>query len=233
MRVSVCITTYNGEKYIVEQLRSILASPLVDEIIVSDDNSSDSTCALVLAIGDNRVRLIDGPRAGLIKNFEFALSCARGDIVFLADQDDVWLPRKVEVMLEALAEADLAVCNCRIVDSYLCELHPSFFSLRNSGPGLIRNLMRNSFLGCAIAMRRDLLERALPFPSDLPMHDWWLGLVAESYGRTVFIQEVLMLYRRHSNNASYIVGESSAGWITRLHWRWSLLKALIICRISL
>lgn len=227
MRLSVCMATYNGEPYIGEQLRSILASPLVDELIVSDDGSIDGTREVVQALGDSRVRLVDGPRAGLIRNFEFVLGCARGDIVFLSDQDDVWLPRKVEVMCAALDDAELAVCDCRVVDGNMRELHPSFFRLRDSGAGLIRNLVRNSYLGCAIALRRELLDYALPFPPELPMHDWWLGLVAERFGRTVFVPEALMLYRRHGANASPTAEKSQADWRTRLRWRWALVKALI------
>lgn len=224
--ISVCVAAYNGDRHIGEQLRSILASPLVDEVIVSDDGSSDRTREVVHSMGDPRIRLVDGPRAGLIRNFEALLSRAAGDIVFLSDQDDVWLPGKVEAMVQALDEADLAVCDCRVVDEQLRELHPSFFALRGSAPGLWHNLLRNGFLGCCIALRRDLLRRALPFPAKLPMHDWWLGLVAEAWGRTVFIPQVLMLYRRHGANASSTAEASRVGSMQKLRWRWQLLVAL-------
>jgi glycosyltransferase involved in cell wall biosynthesis len=225
--ISVCVPTYNGAPYVAEQLRSILASPRVGEVIVSDDGSTDATREVVRALGDPRLRLVDGPRRGLVRNVEHLLALAAGEIVFLADQDDVWLPGKVETMLERLGDADLAVSDCRVVDAALHELHPSFFALRRSGPGLLRNLARNSYLGCCMALRRPLLERALPFPHGVPMHDWWLGLVAQAFGRVVFIDEPLVLYRRHGANASSTAEASRAGWATRLRWRATLAAALL------
>jgi hypothetical protein len=135
-------------------------------------------------------------------------------------------------MLDALQRADLAVCDCRVVDDNLRELHPSFFRLRRSGPGLWHNLVRNGFLGCCIGLRRELLQHALPFPERLPMHDWWLGLVAESYGRTVFVPQVLTLYRRHGANASSTAEDSRADWRTRVRWRVRLVRSLLSRRLG-
>jgi len=225
--ISVCVPTFNGALYIGAQLASILASPLVTEVIVSDDGSSDNTVEIVKRFSDVRIQLIEGPRAGLIKNYELLLSLVAGEYIFLADQDDVWLPNKVEVMLTALYSADLVVCDSRVVDAQLNVLHPSFFVLRRSGPGLAPNLLRNSYLGCCIAFRRRLLKYALPFPSGLPMHDWWLGLIAEIFGSVVFINQPLMMYRRHGGNASPTAERSRVSWTKRLTWRACLVSALI------
>ena len=224
--ISVCIPTFNGAIYIGAQLESILASSLVTEVIVSDDGSSDNTVEVVKSFKDARIKLVQGPRAGLVSNYELLLSLASGEYLFLADQDDVWMPDKVEVMLEHLRDVDLAVCDCAVVDAQLNLLHPSFFDLRHSGPGLVHNLLRNSYLGCCIAMRRELLVYALPFPRHLPMHDWWLGLVAETFGRVTFIRQTLMMYRRHGGNASPTTERSRVAWSTRLYWRAILLSAL-------
>lgn len=225
--ISVCIPTFNGALYIGEQLESILASPLVTEVIVSDDGSSDNTVEVVKSYKDARIKLVQGPRVGLVSNYELLLSLASGEYIFLADQDDVWMSDKVEVMLAHLRDVDLAVCDCTVVDAQLNLLYPSFFVLRHSGPGLVRNLLRNSYLGCCIAMRRELLVYALPFPRHLPMHDWWLGLVAETFGRATFISQTLMMYRRHGGNASPTTERSRVAWGTRLYWRAILLSALI------
>jgi hypothetical protein len=187
--ISVCVPTFNGAPYIAAQLASILRSPRVSEVLVSDDGSTDGTLDVLRAIGDARVQVIDGPRRGLIRNYEALLARARGEFVFLADQDDVWLPEKVETMVAHLENADLVVSDCTVTDVDLAVVNPSFFALRRSGPGLLRNLLRNSYLGCCMAMRRDLLRHALPFPERLPMHDWWLGLVGETFGRVAFIPE--------------------------------------------
>jgi glycosyltransferase involved in cell wall biosynthesis len=214
--ISVCIPTFNGAAFIGAQIESILASPLVTEIIVSDDGSIDNTVDIVKSFNDKRIKLIDGPRTGLVNNYEFLLSLASGEYIFLADQDDVWFPNKVEVMLAHLHDVDLVVCDCIVVDGQMDVLHPSFFLLLNSGSGLVRNLLRNRYLGCCIAFRQRLLKHALPFPPDLPVHDWWLGLVAEIFGGVIFISQPLMMYRR-----------SQVSWIRRLYWRINLLNALI------
>lgn len=229
--ISVCMATYNGAEFVEEQLRSILASPRVDEVIVSDDGSSDGTLARIAALGDPRVRVVPGPRAGLIRNFENALSQARGDVVFLADQDDVWLPQKVDVVLRALENADVVVTDCSVVDAKLNIIEPSFFRQRGSGPGFARNLLRNSYVGCCMALRRRVLDRALPFPAGIPMHDWWIGLLAERTARIAFVDTPLMLYRRHGGNASPTGERSTASTLTRLRWRLSLLRALLARRL--
>lgn len=225
--ISVCLPTFNGAAYIDAQLKSILQSPLITEVIVSDDGSVDNTVEIVKSFNDARIRLIAGPCAGLVKNYEFLLSVATGEYIFLSDQDDVWLPNKVDVMLMRLQEVDLVVCDCEVVDRQLNLLHPSFFDLRNSGAGVLRNLWRNSYLGCCIAFRRQLLVHVLPFPSRLPMHDWWLGLIAETFGCVAFIRQPLMLYRRHGSNASPTAEKSQAPWLLRIRWRMKLLSALV------
>lgn len=224
--ISVCMATYNGAAFVQAQLHSILASPQVDEVVVSDDGSSDATLARIAALGDARVRVVAGPRAGLVRNFENALSQARGDVVFLSDQDDVWLPDKVDIVMRALADADLVVTDCRVVDAALQVVAPSFFRQHRSGPGFARNLSRNSYLGCCMAFRRGVLDRALPFPVALPMHDWWIGLVAERSARVAFVDVPLVLYRRHGGNASSASQRSTATLGTRLRWRLALVRAL-------
>jgi len=229
--ISVCMPAYNGERYIRAQLESILRSPLVSEVLVSDDGSSDRTVEIVTAIPDPRIKLLSGPRAGVIKNCEFLLSAAAGDHIFLSDQDDIWSEDKVEVMISALQTFDLAVSDCTVVDADLNVVHPSFFALRRSHAGLFKNLIRNSYLGCCMALNRRLVSRVLPFPAGLPMHDWWIGLVAESFGRASFIDAPLIMYRRHGGNVSSASEPSTASLLTRLRWRLSLASALIRRRL--
>lgn len=219
--------TFNGAPYIGAQLASILASPLITEVIVSDDGSVDNTIEIVESFNDPRIKLIQGPNNGLVNNYEFLFSLASGEYIFLSDQDDVWLPNKVAVMLAHLQDVDLVVSDCTVVDSQLNLLHSSFFVLRHSGPGLVNNLLRNSYLGCCIAFRRSLLRYVLPFPTNLPMHDWWLGLIAETYGSVAFIKQPLMMYRRHGGNVSPTTEKSRTPWFTRLRWRAKLFGELV------
>lgn len=231
--ISVCLPTFNGALYIKAQLESILISPLVSEVIVSDDGSTDATAEIINSLNDNRINLVRGPGKGLIKNYEYLLSLASGDYIFLSDQDDIWLPNKVEVMLASLNDFDFVVSDCVVVDGKLNVLYPSFFALLNSQSGLIRNLLRNRYLGCCIAFRRHLINHALPFPRHLPMHDWWLGLVAELFGRVGFISQPLMMYRRHGNNASPAAEKSRVSISTRLYWRGYLIVVLVLRKLGL
>src|SRR5437773_2423376 len=166
------------------------------------------------------------PRLSGLRCTRFSTSSV-GDYLFLSDQDDVWLENKVDVMLAALQEADLAVSDCSIVDSTLSVVAPSFYVLRSSGPGVVKNLWKNSFLGCCMAFRRNVLRYVLPFPDAVPMHDWWIGLMVNLKGRVRFVNQPLVLYRRHGLNASYTAQKSQASRLTQLKWRLRMIGALL------
>lgn len=225
--VSVCVATRNGEPYVAEQLRSILASQRVGEVIVSDDGSTDRTLENVRALGDARIEIVAGPRAGLTRNVEYLLGRTSGEYIFLADQDDVWLPGKAEIMVDTLERgATMVLSDCVVVDAQLQELAPSYFALIGSRPGLVRNLLKNSYLGCCMAFRRELLSAALPFPPRPPAHDWWLGMVAEMVGQVSFVDTKLLQYRRHGNNQSSASARSTASLADRLARRAHLAGCL-------
>jgi glycosyltransferase involved in cell wall biosynthesis len=228
--ISVCLATYNGSAFVAEQLRSVLTQlGANDEVVVSDDASSDDTLSIISGLADARIRVLQvSGKLGVVKNFERALMAARGDIIFLCDQDDVWLPCKVERCLAALAGCQLVVTDCIVVDGDLNPQSPSFFQMRKSGAGLLKNLWKNSYLGCCMAMRSDLLKVALPFPSNIAMHDWWIGLVAEMTGSVVFIDEQLSLYRRHGGNATPTGMRSTAPIIQQLIWRVEMVRNLLV-----
>jgi glycosyltransferase involved in cell wall biosynthesis len=203
--ISVCMATYNGSLYIKEQIQSILEQLSdSDELIISDDGSIDGTLDIVESYEDHRIILVNGKGQGLIRNFENALTHANGDNIFLTDQDDIWLKGKVFLCNELLKsqKVSLVVTDCKVVDSSLNILSPSFFQLRQSGGGFLSNLAKNSYLGCCMAFKREVLERSLPFPERIPMHDWWLGLNSALTGKVVFLEQPLILYRRHGGNAS-------------------------------
>ena len=229
--ISVCMATYNGEKFILEQLRSILIQLGVnDEVIISDDSSTDSTLAIISSLNDNRIKIFpDQKFKSPIFNFENALKNASGDFIFLSDQDDIWLPNKVSVMMDALKNCDLVESNCFIGDDNLTIIKDSYFEWRNSRSGILKNLWRNSYLGCCLAFHRRLLSRALPFPKDIPMHDMWLGMIAEIYFKPKFITEKLMIYRRHSNNATLLSDDFTSEetiW-QKVKFRFNLMKYVI------
>lgn len=207
--ISVAVVTYNGEKYLREQLDSILANmELGDELVVSDDGSTDGTVDLLRQYQENdaRIRVTGGPGLGVIANVEHALEQCRGDYIFLADQDDVWMPDKVEKVMAVMKEknAVLVVHDARVVDSGCREvLMPSFFDYRHSGKGALKNMVKNTYMGCCMAFSREVLPQVLPIPKDIPMHDQWIGVKCDlKYHRTVFLREPLILYRRHEENVS-------------------------------
>jgi hypothetical protein len=106
-------------------------------------------------------------------------------------------------------------------------LQESFYTLNGSRNGLIKNIVKNSYLGCTMAFNRKILDKSLPFPKDLPMHDWWIGLIGEIYGKTYFIEDKLISYRRHGNNASPTGEKSKYSFSKKIMFRLIIIKNLI------
>ena len=234
MKLSVCMATYQGEAYVREQLESVLEQlGPDDEVVVSDDCSRDGTLAVVEGLADPRVRVLrNASTLGYSRNFERALSAATGDVVFVCDQDDVWLPGKVTAMLEALEAHDLVVADVRVVDESLDVTHPSHFALHGVRTGFLHNFARTRYIGASMAMRRRVLDVALPLPRrhDLCAYDYWITLVAESMFDVGLVTEPQMLYRRHGANASTGGERSSASLGRRLAVRAYCLQQLVARR---
>ena len=221
--ISVCIATFNGERFIEVQLRSILQQlKSDDEIIISDDGSTDKTIEIASNMQDSRIKILQHNKEikkhsylMVTRNLENALYHAKGDYIFLADQDDEWLPGKVEKCIQNLESSDLVLHDCIVVDEVLQVLAPSYFHLNKSNPGMISNLVSNAYLGCCMAFKRAVLQQSLPIPA-VP-HDIWIGLIAEYYGKVKFIDSKLLHYRRHGNNLSPSA-EKSPNTLTRKLW---------------
>lgn len=224
--VSVCMATYNGEAHIYEQLISILKSDKITEIIVSDDGSTDETRLIIESFNDKRIKIIEGPRKGLIKNFEYAIKNSSGDVIFLSDQDDVWLDSKVDIMLEKLHNYDLVCSDCIVTNGKLEVINQSFFKLNQSRKGVIKNVIKNSYLGCCMAFKKELIKDIVPFPNGIGMHDWWIGVVAELKYSTLFLNEKLMYFRRHSDTNSVTASKSPFLIEKKIKWRLYLVYNL-------
>ncbi len=232
MKLSVCMATYNGEKYVEQQLRSILLQlGADDEVVVSDDGSTDRTCDIIESMQDPRIHLYHANCHNATLNFEEALQHITGDIVFLADQDDVWLDGKVERCVKELESCDLVTTDSIVTDDNLRPIHPSFFALYHSGKGLLRNIIYSTYYGSCMAFRRSVLERALPFPQTAEIgHDLWLGLVAEMTSQVQFIDTPYVLYRRHAGTVTStkrIWHRSSRSLWQKLRTRCLILKHII------
>lgn len=198
------MTTYRGERYRDEQIASIQENiSQMDELIISEDGDDIAFLETLEKRGNPFVSL-KGPSCGVVANFEYILSRAKGDIIFLSDQDDIWTKDKVEKVLKAFENRDciMVVHDADLIDGDGNQIADSFFAIRNSKAGMLKNIWKNSYIGCCMAFRRELLEYALPFPTHGTLHDQWLGLIAEQRGQVIFIKDKLLHYRRHEENVS-------------------------------
>ena len=233
--ISVCMTLLDGASFLAEQIESVLSQlPARSEVVVADDGSRDGSPEFPAALGDPRVRILppDDPSRGPlgpVRNAERALAASRGKIVFLADQDDVWAPDKVARVLEALRSATLVLHDAWLyrpgADGKFVRAE-RLSEIRPWAPGLFRNWLRNGYVGCCMAFRRELLREALPFPKGIPMHDQWLGLTAGRRFSVAYLPEPLILWRRHAGTATRPEG-GGVPLSRRIRWRLGLALALL------
>ena len=218
------MATYNGARFLHEQIASILCQLAAeDELIISDDASSDDTPVLVRSFDDPRIRFFTHPRLGVARNFECALGHARGDIVFLSDQDDVWMPDKIARMCAFMERGgyQCIMCNCQLVDAGLGLVKsPHFDASWPMQRSFWHNLYNNAWLGCCMAFRRQVLEQTLPFPRGLAAHDLWIALYAQWHFRCGYMQDdVLVSYRRHESTVSFTGSKSNNPLWFRIYYR--------------
>jgi glycosyltransferase involved in cell wall biosynthesis len=201
------MATYNGERFVREQLDSILAQlGDHDEVVVVDDASTDSTLEVVAAVGDARIRVLPQPaNIGYVAAFQTALTAARGRYLFLSDQDDIWIRGRVELMIAALQNADVVVGNCRhfggTVTPFLrlrLRREQSTHRRRNIVGILIGYRLH---WGSAMAMTASFRRLALPFPAGTTeSHDQWLALAANVAGSITYLDDDVVLHRLHQRN---------------------------------
>jgi glycosyltransferase involved in cell wall biosynthesis len=224
------MATYNGETYIQKQLQSILSQLNdLDEVIISDDSSTDKTLSLIREFNDPRIRIFPDQRFyNPIYNFEFCISQARGEFIFLSDQDDIWFSDKVAAVAAVFrekSEITLVASDAQLInakDAVLANTYyPSSFAFK---PDVLSNVIKNRFLGCTLAFRKSMLDVLLPFPRQIPMHDSWIGIMNQIYGNVYFINSPLISYRQHATN---FTTPYHAGLVRMILWRWNLVKALI------
>lgn len=206
-KISVAMATYNGEKYIKEQIDSILVNlDKNDELIISDDGSTDNTVNIIKSYKDNRIILLNGPRKGVKQNFANAISHVTGKYIFLSDQDDIWMDNKVEEVIKIFEKehTNLIVHDAIVFDDNTKNnIYDSFFEYRKSGSGVIKNLLKNTYIGCCMAFDRELKKYILPIPDDIEMQDQWIGIIADKhFNRNIFVNDKLIRYRRHYGNVS-------------------------------
>lgn len=212
--IDVLLATYNGEKYLREQIDSILNQTYKNiRLIISDDCSKDSTVEIIKEYEkkDNRVvAYIQEKNLGYIKNFEFLLKQVKNNIYMLSDQDDFWKETKIEHTYKKMKEenADLVFTDLEVVDSNLKTIFPSFNKYMKlerkikKYQGVTRQYLYNCITGCTVMSKKEFIEKMLPFPAKTKYvaHDMWIGIIVAMYGKTAYLDENTMYYRQHGNN---------------------------------
>lgn len=213
--IDILLPTYNGEKYLKEQLDSILNQTYKNiRLIISDDCSKDSTPKILEEYRnkDERIELyLQKENIGVVKEIEFLLKKVKSNYYMLADQDDVWLPIKVEKSIETLKKqnADLVFGDLEVVDQNLKTIYPSFgdFMLLNRKinkyiDSYKVNYLYNCVTGCTVLSKKEFIEKILPIPTESKylIHDHWIGLVVALNGKLVYMPEKYIKYRQHGNN---------------------------------
>lgn len=218
--IDILLATYNGERFLAAQLDSIIGQTYGDwRLLARDDGSTDETVDILRAYaGDHPGKILlieDGDKGlGASGNFERLMGHSKADYAMFCDQDDVWLPDKIDRLLNAMRDLEkqhgtaiplLVHSDLRVVGPDCEELQPSFFAYQGIEPSfgrcVNRLLVQNVVTGCASMFNRSLLERALPIPAEAMMHDWWLALVAAGFGRVRHVPETTVWYRQHGGNA--------------------------------
>lgn len=204
--ISVCMATYNGERYLKEQIDSILLQlDEYDELVISDDGSVDATVDIIESYNDKRIKLLKYNSYNYTQNFENALCNCSGEYIFLSDQDDVWKDNKVKVCLQYLKSGyDMVMHNAIVADEDLHVILNSRNNFYNVKNGFVKNFIKTRYLGCCLAFNNQILKYSLPFPGnhELCLHDAWISLNAEFKFKTIVISEPLIIYRRHNKNVS-------------------------------
>ncbi|BCD97534.1 glycosyltransferase family 2 protein [Marinagarivorans cellulosilyticus] len=206
--VSIAVTTYNGARYLRQQLDSLLAQDYPSlEIVVADDCSTDNTRAILVEYEchENFRWYKNAKNLGYIKNFEHVIKRCRGEYIALCDQDDEWYTDKITKTLAFLHEKDalLAYCDADLIAADNSKIGMNLLSHSPTGPidggEYEKFYLLNTVNGCTALFRRELFDQAAPFPIDVP-HDWWLSYIAAFDGRLAHTADRLMGYRMHANN---------------------------------
>jgi glycosyltransferase involved in cell wall biosynthesis len=236
VNISVCLASFNGEKFISEQIKSILIQlGDDDELIICDDGSNDKTVQIINDFNDSRIFLYENQNHfNPIFNFESAIKYAKKNIIVLSDQDDIWVNNRVAIIRDffknnIISKYNLLVMDAKGVDSNGDTLYPSMLDYLNAKRGIIKNLKKNSYIGCCLAFSKDVKNIILPFPRSIPMHDIWIGIICDLYGNVFFDKRISLIYRRHGENFT----KKKYNIFRSISWRILLIINLILRSFSL
>jgi glycosyltransferase involved in cell wall biosynthesis len=224
--ISIAMCTYNGEKFIQEQIESILNQSYKNiELIITDDCSNDTTVEVIKQYiqNDNRIKLYQNEKnLGFIKNFEKAISFCNGDYIALSDQDDIWKLNKIEKFVNEIKKNVLIYSNALLINQESQEIRKELFSDTNK---LCKGKVNNSFLldnvvsGNTMMFKKELVKYILPIPSQINYHDFWIGFVASTYGTITYTDESMTYYRRHSEQVTNRTKKKHDNYLQKLKYK--------------
>jgi len=220
--VSIAMCTYNGERFIQEQIDSILEQSHSNfELIITDDCSSDKTIEIIKNYQENdmRIKLYQNEvNLGFVKNFEKAISLCTGEYIALADQDDIWKKDKLEIFIENIGENVLIYSDALLIDEHSKSLGESLIRPAKelvSGSNNRAFLLENCVSGNTLMFKKTLLAYILPIPEDVSFHDIWIAFVASTYGSIQFTDEAMTYYRRYSEQVTKKRGKDYENFFDR------------------
>ncbi len=205
--ISVAMAVYNGEKYLDLQINSVL--PQLgpdDELVISYDKSTDGTLDKINAYRakDERVRVVINEDPGVFGNFQNAIENCKGDIIFICDQDDIWLDNKIKTVVDKMKETgcDMAIHNGVHIDRNDAIISRSFFEMYGIGDHKLKNFWAPRYSGCCMAFTKRLKNIILPIPKSVGAYDHWLGEIGERFGEIVYMPDILIHHRLHDGNVT-------------------------------
>lgn len=231
--VTILLATYNGERFLAEQVESILGqSYIYTRLVIRDDGSSDNTMAIIrkyIKQYPERICLLNDSvgHLGSAANFTRLIESSNADYVMLSDQDDVWLPDKVSMTMEAMRKAEakyghatpiLIHTDLMVTDGNLSVISGSFWKFQKISPGcdaINRLLVQNVVTGCTVMINRGLMALVRSVYTGMIEHDWWLALIAASFGKIAYVPRSTILYRQHGKNAVGAVKWSAFGMVKK------------------
>jgi glycosyltransferase involved in cell wall biosynthesis len=225
--ISVCLATYNGEKFIKKQINSILSElSLNDEVIIVDDCSNDNTLNIIYNIDDARIKVFKNTfNLGHVKSFSKAIEASIGDFVFMSDQDDIWKVGRVKSMLFALNQkkVKLVTSNFVWINEFDSKIHIPFDGVSSrSSEAYFNNIVdifigKTNYFGCAMAFKRDLVPLITPIPSYVESHDLWIALAGNLLKANCHIDDITLFKRRHTNNTTST--KSNRNYVVKINSR--------------
>lgn len=227
-KISVAMAAFQGEKYISEQIESILMQLSEDdELIVSYDPSSDNTLKILRSFEnrDRRIRIVLNNDHGVTGNFNNAIMHCSGDYIYISDQDDVWAPNKVEIIQRYFHDknVDMVIHNGIHTNENLKVITPPFFEMYRIGNGLLKNIAKPRYSGCCMAFTRKMKNIILPIP-EIRGYDQWIATVGEIFGIIGYPREILLYHRLHGENVTPL---KSRPLPVILHMRFRLIAFLL------